>query len=580
MFKGWMRFGGEEIANSQRVTAYAKHGLVPQGVEVEDCDGCDTLNLVNDEPGYESPLLDDAPWFDANNEATWDFAGLQILDATNMSGSTRTATFTELVGGGGVPGRARNATRVIAVSALLMGRTGESVEAGMEWLKAVLKGGGCAADDCLGDDLCVMTACPELCDQSTDPDTPLYTFEIDPTDPGWLAVDGSWIPSQHRFDPDGSEGMLGAPIQTPYDEFIAHWTVTSTGGPFTVAVGAVDADGNVLERGPDIPVGFTLDVDFTSTTMWAGDWRPVIWISDPGALVELTTEHRLYRTVDDCVTPYIRTYKGVVTVAGPTVTEEIAIDDCGGAKFLKVSWTWQVGNPHIFQPETELVRRMPTGGTVPEFQALGVEMLAFSPRPYSSCPDWDTVPLSGRCADPCCGGYDPPPSPPVIVDNCVPELGAWFWTRTAAQIPPRWVPVNTEGTLKLTIQNDHRAKVGVRIRVYPDPIGNGFDGLGQCDFCTEINIAYIPPNGTIVLDGSTETATVFCAGALVGEPATSVRGHEWATAFDWPTLLCGMGYLVAVDAPDIYREDCPPYYSAFGEQGGFHWSLSMIPRGD
>lgn len=577
-FRGWLRFAGDEIANSQRLKAYVAAGLVPSGTELKGCDDCDTLNILNDEDPYRSPLLDQAPWYDVNDQSTWEFAGLQILDISGLEGSTRTATFTELAAGGAVSARPRNASRVVAVSALLMGATPESMTAGMEWLSSVLKGGGCLGG-CGGDELCIVTACPELCDESTDPDSPLIDFPISPTDPGWLPIGGTYASGIHRFLPSGAEGILAAPVQGPYDDFTAHWSVTSTGGPFTVWLGAVDVDGNELDRGDPIPVGFTLDVDYHTTSMFEGDWRPAIWVSTPGALVTLEVTHREYRTVDDCSRPFIRNYRDVVTISGPTVTDRIGGDDCSGVEFLKVTWTWQVGSPYIYQVDQPLVTGMPSNMNSPVSVALGVETAVPGPGTFNPCISFGEVPKTSLCQDPCCVAYIPPPALPVVADPCRPTT-QFQYTRSTAQIPPRYVPVNVDGTLRIELLNDSRPKVGVRVRVYMDPIGNGLAGVSECDFCSEWNVTYMPGNGRLVIDGSMMENTAYCAGSDTGETATTVRGPHYKPVSDWPILTCGVGYVVVVDVPQIYQDDCPPYYSFGGVQGNLSWSVDMIPRGE
>lgn len=587
MFRGWLRFGGDEVFNTQRLAAYARNGYVPAGVEVKDCDDCDTLDALNGEDKYESPLVDGAPWFDPNNEDTWDFAGILPLDIVGLTGSTRTAEVRPVLANGGSPTRQRFGPRTIAVSALLLGRTTASAQAGMEWLTSVLNADTCTDTGqfgCGGHQLCALTDCPTLCDFSTDPEAPLQTFEIDPFetgDGGWLTVGGSWIPSSETFEPSTDPGLLAAPILTPYDEVVMTWTVTSVSGPFTVEVGAVGPDGTEeLLRGDPVAVPFTDTIEVTIAPVTWEQWRPAIWISEPGAQVQLTIQHRPYLSTDACVDHYLRNFEGVITVAGPTETGRISLD-CG-VEAMQVEWTWVAASPWVTQTPKLLVQRMPSHTNAPEAKAIGVTTGTAGLPTLEETRCLVTAVTGQPCQDPCCSSVRVPPRAPAITEECLSGMAvSGTFARTFANIPARYVPVNTEGTLRIQIEAPTRPKMGVRFRLYPDPLERGFEGgIDECDFCAEWNIGYIPHRSTFVLDGGREGVNITCPPLNQPAPTSTLRGRLWSPAFEWPVLACGLGYVLVMDVPTTYYRDCPggPYTQGATQGTDLRWTVHVVPR--
>lgn len=174
VFQGYMSFGGTEVINQARTTAYTRHAL-PQ-LDLRECDGCDDFNEVIGDAAYESPLVDRPDWFDDANPDSWDFYGLYPLEVQGFDDGVTTVTVTELMGPGATVSMPRRASRQLRVTGLLVGRTDASISYGMVWLRNALLGNPC--DDsltCTGDHLCYFTACPPICEDSPDfppPDNP------------------------------------------------------------------------------------------------------------------------------------------------------------------------------------------------------------------------------------------------------------------------------------------------------------------------------------------------------------------------------------------------------------------------
>lgn len=189
MFEGFFQLGGTEIANSMRVADYVRKNL-PQ-FPLSNCVDCDNLREALGDPLYESPLVDDAPWVDESNPATYDFYGFYPLEIQGVSQSTRQAAVTESINDGGYVGAVRYGTREIRVKGILVARNGLALEAGMTWLRMALDPSTCSDHDgsCGGAKMCFYAACPTIdlqCFRPTAVDGPIenitsITAETSPT---------------------------------------------------------------------------------------------------------------------------------------------------------------------------------------------------------------------------------------------------------------------------------------------------------------------------------------------------------------------------------------------------------------
>lgn len=165
VYTGYLEFGGREVVNGGRTSAYVATSLPT--LQLEGCTDCEDLNLALGHKPYTSPLVDQPAWFDADNPDTWDFYGLYPLSFEGFEDATTEATVTEFNQDGGAVSRPRRATRSMRVTGLLIGATPAAVSAGMTWLRQVLRPSACrTGTDCTGDHLCYFVACPPLCEDS------------------------------------------------------------------------------------------------------------------------------------------------------------------------------------------------------------------------------------------------------------------------------------------------------------------------------------------------------------------------------------------------------------------------------
>jgi hypothetical protein len=150
-WNGWMQFGGTEVINVSRTETYCLNDGVSWFSPVYRAN--DLAAVLGDKP-YRSPLQDDAPWNDPDDPDTYGFYGVYPLDVTGLDDSTRSSTIVESVLDGGSPGRIRHTTRQVVFSALLLGDSDASVDAGLRWLRNVLLGAPCTQDGCTGTTMC------------------------------------------------------------------------------------------------------------------------------------------------------------------------------------------------------------------------------------------------------------------------------------------------------------------------------------------------------------------------------------------------------------------------------------------
>ena len=110
MTTDFLRFGGAEVVNHERLAAYIANGIRPDDGTRFDVDYCEGLSSVLYPSGaFTTPLGDEAPWYDVDDPDTWDFAGVLALGVTGLDQTTRTVEVIQTTQGNGLPGRAQRA---------------------------------------------------------------------------------------------------------------------------------------------------------------------------------------------------------------------------------------------------------------------------------------------------------------------------------------------------------------------------------------------------------------------------------------------------------------------------------------
>jgi hypothetical protein len=163
LYDDWLSIGGIELINAERTQTYVEHMLPQMGLQkVADMD----LHVALEDAPYTSPVLDDAEWVSAADTASHKFYGLYPKSLEGFGNSTRTASVTESTLQGGFVGAARDGSRPLRVNGLLIAADEEGAEAGLSWLRAVVKNIGCSTHDssCNSSDMTFFLGKPNACD--------------------------------------------------------------------------------------------------------------------------------------------------------------------------------------------------------------------------------------------------------------------------------------------------------------------------------------------------------------------------------------------------------------------------------
>jgi hypothetical protein len=249
-----------------------------------------------------------------------------------------------------------------------------------------------------------------------------------------------------------------------------------------------------------------------------------------------------FTSIAACFSPYKRTLHRVALTSGPEIISKqgTGCGCCDSCPVETVQFTLTAGEPYAY-------------GT-PVTVADGVPLAPMA----SQCPVWTPVPAGTACAatsncpaevsctlDPLCPQPVAPPSIPQVTNPCA--CTPLNRSTVCADIPPNMISSNAEGVPVIEIFAGMGALRDVVITIFTNPQDLPPDQLDPCAACAQVTVAYIPPSGTLILDGTTRRATITCPGGGT-TPANTVVG-SLGKPFTWPVLDCGgVRYTVCVTA--------------------------------
>ncbi len=148
--------------------------------------------------------------------------------------------------------------------------------------------------------------------------------------------------------------------------------------------------------------------------------------------------------------------------------------------------------------------------------------------------------------DPDCPPIPAPPAPPVILSDCIEEVGVW--RRYMVQVPAGEVRQWSSTLPTLLLTTGASAERQVRIRFYENPLGIAPDLIDTSMWEAEMILTYIPPATVLTLDAVTQRVRAEVAGGapLAANQLLYGTGGIPAT---WPELRCGIGYVITLDVP-------------------------------
>lgn len=145
MFSGYLKFAGREIINSARTETYLR-SFLPNLTVVKAVSG-NLRGILGVQP-YQSPALDEAPWYQPGNPATGRFYGLYPTGRPKgADDSTRGIEVTDLSGDGVVHSRPRYGGREMRFTVMALAADDEALAEGLAWLRDALDPAGCVGTD-------------------------------------------------------------------------------------------------------------------------------------------------------------------------------------------------------------------------------------------------------------------------------------------------------------------------------------------------------------------------------------------------------------------------------------------------
>jgi len=172
MYPGYLAIGEDdpfspgaevhEIVNNGRAAAYAERAGLTW---LLDCNQCPEASvIVPGGPNFISPTHDPAPWYDVDDPDSYGFFGVVGLEVAGAESSTRQATVTMGLTGGGIIGPTYMGPRTLVVRALAIAADECSLQYGLTWLRSQYN---TIDNPCGGDPLTFFYCCPCVCDDET-----------------------------------------------------------------------------------------------------------------------------------------------------------------------------------------------------------------------------------------------------------------------------------------------------------------------------------------------------------------------------------------------------------------------------
>jgi hypothetical protein len=244
--------------------------------------------------------------------------------------------------------------------------------------------------------------------------------------------------------------------------------------------------------------------------------------------------------------PYYRTFKGAALIGGPTITQIIprACPECHDCGLTEISFTLSAADPCMYH--TAVVVADSVVFVCEDTSTECIEWVE-NLNGANNCPD-DLCPPPDDCAtDPNCQDVAPP-SMPAILNPCVYDCISGTLCRACFDIPENIVPPTTEGALQLSIYSGDEELRRIQIQVWSNPLGLGIEDLEDCDICAQLDVSYVAPGSTLIIDGAGRTSTIVCPMGTTVRANPFISGQGGVTSFAYPTFVCGGAYTVCVTA--------------------------------
>lgn len=174
MFRGYAALDGQELFNTSRLISHMRPTVPVKDGEVASIMSCacdiripydDSWTGLQTALGDGPYVITDAPWYNAARPESAEFAGIWLMSIDGMESTPIQRDVTESICAGGVAGRARDTTRTLSFSALVVACTNAGMDYGKDWLSCILRSSGVRT----GVDLSYWKSHPE--DTAADPES-------------------------------------------------------------------------------------------------------------------------------------------------------------------------------------------------------------------------------------------------------------------------------------------------------------------------------------------------------------------------------------------------------------------------
>lgn len=203
-----------------------------------------------------------------------------------------------------------------------------------------------------------------------------------------------------------------------------------------------------------------------------------------------------------------------------------------GMWFAEVEFTLVSGNPHWYTlPYVSLgpgdgdrdIVRVPAGG------------------PIGECEHANPCRRDVLCPPPLL-----PPRPPTPIDPCWP-LTPFRAQRVMFQVPPGGVTGWADTVPVVRVDTRGAPMRRLSVRFYANGTGQPCDRFtDRCAACGEINVAFLPENTEMVVDGRLQRARMDCSGGRGLAISRPTLFGPQGGLFSWPVIECASGLCVEV----------------------------------
>lgn len=239
----------------------------------------------------------------------------------------------------------------------------------------------------------------------------------------------------------------------------------------------------------------------------------------------------------------LRQLLDIEVIEGPTLERWISIDT--DPVVAEISFTIRS------QAASVWASPLP-GGSITLNPATGSAVRIDLPAVYEQC-----VAPTPCADDPDCPRPSFPDLPPPPIDACYPSR-PYAGRRVTAQITGLAVPDSLVMAPNVTVESGSGELRNFTVRFWVNSLELDCDTLARaqpCAACSDITVSYIPPGGTLRIDGRVKRSVIECASFSGIATAAPTLYGPMGSAYTWPEFSCGFALCIEVLVADPVPSD-------------------------